>query len=52
MRNRMHFYRVDFGVINGYKKSLSKNDAIEYFKQYSKLNIIHHKTGYWERITK
>ena len=49
-RTRIHFIRPDFGIINGYRKILSKADALKYFLKYAQLNIIHHKGGYWERI--
>ena len=48
-RNRIHFYRKDFGVVNGYKKSISRKEASDYFIKYPNLNIIHTHSGYYER---
>jgi hypothetical protein len=48
-RNRIHFYRKDFGVINGYSKKISRREASDYFIKYPNLKVIHHQVGYYER---
>ena len=48
-RNRIHFYRKDFGIINGYSKKISRREASDYFIKYPNLKVIHHQVGYYER---
>ena len=39
-RNRIHFYRKDFGIINGYSKKISRREASDYFIKYPNLKVL------------